>query len=104
VQFIEGLERAIAGLRAFLAAADIDRFDEHLFARAEGRTARLTSREGPCELERLRRDRDRRRLTFRCAADGWGGSPGRDRGAYVESGRVVARSVERRGRRRGRAP
>ena len=91
----DALERAIAGLGAFLAAADIRRLDEHLFARAEGKAARLTSRESPCELELLRRDEDRRRLTFRCAADGGGGSTSLDGVAYVESGRVVAGSIER---------
>jgi hypothetical protein len=93
-------ERLVAGLGQFLAAADLRRLDEQLFARGEGAGARRETFSAPCRLLPRRRGAGVDRIKFRCAeAPDAGGSAapamtlaGR---VYLDAGRVTGGTVER---------
>ncbi|MCI0547119.1 MAG: hypothetical protein L0027_07520, partial [Candidatus Rokubacteria bacterium] len=92
----EALERTIAGLGGFLAAADVRRLDDLLAARAARARLGSSRHAAMCELGLAPREGARHRLAFRCGAAGGGAGPvALDGVVYLEPGRVVGGSIDR---------
>lgn len=94
------VDRVIAGLSHFLAVADVERLDQHLFQQSTGFGAPLRRHQSRCEAEMRNRGRSVDRVTFECRVpefhDGThDGDFSMEGVLYLKAGTVISGTIDR---------